>query len=208
MTQHHPWFDGVSRRQLLRTGGVTVGTLGLIPPVAASNEGVISQTADVFGQGPEGPVLAEDGATLRRTRNGLSMTLSMPTPEPGSYTYPSGPPGGAWTDEEGPPEVFTLWCFVFDPDQPAFDPPDAEWTGVFGVVGHVVGGSTLTLSGGVSTNTEPFAGENLENPGEAEVHLAVAPHGALDPELLPEALNTPTGPGPDIWWLALFDPPN
>lgn len=208
MTEHHERFDGVSRRRVLQSGALTIGTLGLIPSVAASNEGVLSQTEDVFGQGPYGPVVAEDGATLGRTRKSLSMTLLMPTPEPGTYTYPSGPEGGAWTDEEGPPEVFTLWGFVFDPDQPAFDPPDTEWTSVFAVAGHVVDGSTLTLSGGVSADTDPFAGEHLENPDEAEVHLAVAPHGALDPELLPEALNTPTGPGPDIWWLALFDPPN
>ena len=78
---------------------------------------------------------------------------------------------------------------------------------MYAVVGHVVDGSTLTLSGRASTNGEPFLGEKLRSPREAEVHLAVAPHGALDPELLPEALNTPTGPGPDIWWIALFDPP-
>lgn len=151
--------------------------------------------------------MAENGATIYRTREGISIRLSMPVPEPGSYTYPSGPPGGAWTDEEGPPEVFTLWCFVFDPAQPPFNPPGAVWTGVFGVVGHVVDGSTLTLSGEVSTTTEPFAGEHLTIPMDAGVHLAVAPHGALVPELLPDALNTPTVPGPDIWWIALFDPP-
>ena len=205
MSRQTTLTDGVSRRNLLRTGAVTVGTLGLMTPVAASNEGRITQTADVFGQGPGGSVVAEDGATLGRTRNGLSITLSMPTPEPGSYTYPSGPEGGAWTDDEGPPEVFSLWCFVFDPDQPAFNPPDAEWTGAFSVAGHAVGGSTLTLSGRVSTNTEPFRGETLENPREADVHLAVAPHGALVPENLPDAFKTPTGPGPDIGWIALFD---
>lgn len=208
MTQHNERIDGISRRRLLRTGAVAAGTLGVITPTAAADDGVIGQTADVFGQGPEGPVVAEDGATLRRTRNGISISLSMPTPEPGSYTYPSGPEGGAWTDEEGPPEVFTLWGFVFDPDQEPFNPPDAEWTGVYAVTGHVVGGSTLTLSGHASRNSEPFLGQALKNPQEAEVHLAVAPHGGLDPDLLPEALNTPTGPGPNIWWLALFDPPN
>jgi hypothetical protein len=201
-------LNGISRRRVLQTGAISVGTLSVLTTTAAGDDGVMSQTADVFGQGPDGPVVAEDGATLRRSHNGLSMTLSMPTPEPGTYMYPGGPDGGAWTDEEGPPEVFTLWCFVFDPDQPAFDPPDAEWTGVFAVAGHVVDGSTLTLSGGVSAGTDPFAGENLENPDEAEIHLAVAPHGALDPDLLPEALNTPTGPGPDIWWIALFDSPS
>lgn len=191
----------VSRRSVLKASTVAVGGLGAAG-TATAGSGVTKQTEDVFGQGPDGPIVAPDGATLRRTRNGISMSLSMPTPEPGSYTYPTGPPGGAWTDEQGPPEVFTLWCFVFD------DPSADDWTGVYAVAGHVVGGSTLTLGGRASTNGEPFLGDPVENPRDAEVHLAVAPHGALDPELLPEALNTPTGPGPDIWWLALFDPPN
>lgn len=98
MTEHNERTNGVSRRRVLQTGAITVGSFGLITPVAASNEGVISETEDVFGQGPDGPVVAEDGATLGRTRNALSINLSMPTPEPGTYTYPSGPEGGAWTD--------------------------------------------------------------------------------------------------------------
>ncbi len=181
--------------------------VGMATPATANGSKVTTQTTDVFGQGPDGPVVAKDGATLKRTRNGISVRLSMPTPEPGAYTYPSGPEGGAWTDEEGHPEVFTLWCFVFDPDHPPYDPPETEWTGVYNPAGHVVSGSTLTLSGRASGGTDLFAGEPLANPREAAVHLAVAPHGALDPELLPDALNTPTGPGPNIWWLALFDPP-
>lgn len=205
MTNKPSQIPGVSRRSVLKASTVAVGGLGMTGAAVANGRGVTKQTADVFGQGADGPVVTEDGATLGRTRNGLSISLSMPTPEPGTYTYPSGPKGGAWTAEEGPPEVFTLWCFVFDPDQPAFNPPDAEWTGVFAVTGHVVGGSTLTLSGRASTNTDPFMGKPLENPEQAEVHLAVAPHGALDPDLLPEALRTPTGPGPDIWWIVLFE---
>ena len=196
--------DGrISRRTLLRAGAIGVGTLGITPPAAARGRGVTTQTEDVFGQGPGGDVVAEDGATLRRTKNGVSMSLSMPTPEPGTYEYPES---GVFSGP-GHPEAFTLWGFVFDPDQPPFDPPDAGWSGVFGVTGHVVGGSHLNLSGNISRNTEPFAGENLTNPEEAEVHLAVAPHGGLDPELMPEQIQTPTGPGPDIWWIALFDPP-
>lgn len=167
--------------------------------VTAKNGGVTTEVADVFGQGPEGPVVAEDGATIRRTKNGISAKVQMPTPEPGTYMYPTGPKGGAWTDEEGPPEVFTLWVFIFD------DPEAEDWTGAFLGGGHVVGGPNLTLSGHISQKTEPFLGEKLSNPGKAAVHLAVAPHGALAPELLPDQIQTPTQPGPDIWWLALFD---
>lgn len=208
MTNQSNHITDVSRRTVLKASSVAVGGLGMTGAAAATGRGVTKQTEDVFGQGPDGPVVAEDGATLGRTRNGISINLSMPTPEPGTYTYPSGPEGGAWTDEEGPPEVFSLWCFVFDPGQDPFEGRPGEWTGVYAVTGHVVGGSTLTLSGHASTNGDPFLGQAVENPREAEVHLAVAPHGALDPNLLPEALNTPTGPGPDIWWLALFDPPD
>lgn len=187
------------------------------PPNLNASTGVTVETADVFGQGMTGPPVAEDGATLRRTANGISMRLSMPTPEPGTYTYPSGPPGGAWTDEEGPPEAFTLWAFIFNNPEECATPfeckggdlgPPADG-GAFFVAGHIVGGPNLNLSGQVSKNSEPFptatAGARLENTEGAHVHLAVAPHGALDPALLPEQIQTPTGPGPDIWWLALFD---
>jgi hypothetical protein len=158
--------------------------------------GVVKETADIFGQGLGGPVVANGGATLRRTPNGISVTLSMPTPDPGTYTYPSS--GEAFSGP-GRPEAFTLWVFIFD------DPVDPDWTGAFLGGGHLVGGPNLTLSRHISRTTEPFAGERLQNPEHARVHLAVAPHGALDPELLPAAIQTPTGPGPDIWWLALFD---
>jgi hypothetical protein len=166
-------------------------------PVAATSHGISKQTVDVFGQGMSGDVVAADGATLRRTKNGISMNLSMPTPKPGSYDYPTA---GVFAGP-GHPEAFTLWAFVFN------DPETENWDGAFLAAGHVVGGSTLNLSGRVSTNTDPFAGERLDNPEGAEVHLAVAPHGALDPELMPEQIQTPTGPGPDIWWISLFDPP-
>jgi hypothetical protein len=170
---------------------------------AANGDGVTKQTADVFGQGTDGPTVAEDGATLQRTENGISAKVSMPTPEPGAYEYPA--PSETATDEEGPPEGFTLWVFVFDDELGGFG--DNPWSSAFLGAGHIVGGPNLTLSGHIATNTEPFGGFNLENPSDVEVHLAVAPHGALDAELMPEQIQTPSGPGPDVWWLALFDPP-
>lgn len=163
-----------------------------------SDEGVFHQKTDVFGQGPAGPVVAENGATIRRTSNGISIKLRMPTPEPGTYEYPTQ--GQAFSGP-GHPEVFSLWGFVFN------DPEAEDWDGAFAVTGHVVGGSTLTLSGNITLNSEPFLGTKLKNPRGAKIRLAVAPHGALDPDLLPEALGTPTGPGPDIWWMAEFESP-
>lgn len=200
----------VSRRTILKASTIAAGTLGFMTPAAASE--VITETEDVFGQGPSGGVVAEDGATIRRTANSISIELSMPTPVPGSYTYPSMPPGGAWTDEEGPPEGFTLWAFIFNNPLECTNgcggPEDIGGDaggGAFFVAGHMVSGPNLTLSGNVSMSSEPVAGSSLENPEGAEVHLAVAPHGALDPEKMPDQIKTPTGPGPDIWWLALFE---
>lgn len=200
MTYERKRFGGVSRRSVLKASTVAVGGAGITGSAAAT--GVTRQVTDVFGQGPDGPVVSENGAMLRRTDRSLSMTLSMPTPEPGEYDYPEAPEGGAWTDEEGPPEVFSLWCFYFPPEQ---ESPGRGWTGVYSAAGHVVGGPHLTLSSGVSTGAEPFLGDPLEHPRNVPVRLAVAPHGALDPDLLPEALRTPTQPGPDIWWMAEFE---
>lgn len=204
MSDDNDRLGGVSRRTVVKASAVAVGGFGLTGVAAANSHGVTTQVADVFGQGPGGPIVAEDGATLRRTDESLSMRLAMPTPEPETYTYPSGPEGGAWTDEKGSPEVFTLWCFYFPPEQ---NSPSGDWTGVYAAAGHVVGGSHLTLSSGVSTGVEPFLGDPIEHPNDVPVRLAVAPHGALDPDLLPEALGTPTGPGPNIWWMAEFDSP-
>jgi len=43
----------------------------------------------------------------------------------------------------------------------------------------------------------------LTDPQTAEVHLAVAPHGALQPETLPNQITTPIG-DPSFWWVAFF----
>lgn len=195
--------------------GVTVLLIALAAPAGARSGGVQIETSDVFGQGLDGPVVAADGATIRRTADGISMRLEMQTPQPGTYRYPET---GAAFAGEGHPEVFTLWGFVFNNPEncatpfrctgadvgDAPDDPQSPQGGAFAVAGHAVGGGTLNLSGQVDPGSEPFVGAALEDPQGAHVHLAVAPHGALDPEQLPEQLQTPTGPGPDIWWLALF----
>lgn len=153
--------------------------------------GVSTETADVVGQGIGGPVVADAEATIRRTPNGISASISMPSPEPGTYVYPEGA-------EEGRPEAFTLWVFIFN------DPEAEDWDGAFLGAGHAVGGSRLELSGHISRRSEPFVGEGLDNPEGAKVHLAVAPHGALDPDKLPEQIKTPDGT-PAHWWFAQFD---
>lgn len=170
-----------------------------IDDAVTNNGGVQKETANVFGQGPDGDVVAADGATLRRTPNGISVKVQMPTPLPETYDYPDPytvENGFPTVAPPGHPEVFTLWVFA---------------DGVpFHGGGHAVGGETLTLSGHISKNTEPFAPEGEEPPeppedvSDAEVHIAIAPHGALDDKIMPEQIETPGG-APAHWWFAEFE---
>lgn len=187
-----------------------------------NGDDIVKQSADIVGQGIDGDVVAEDGARLWRTDMGIVLEVEMPTPTPGEYTYPSEPAdkeGEWWTDEEGDLEAFTLWGFIFnnpdecDDDCGSDDLGGAAGGGVFSVAGHVFDGDTLKLSGFVTKATQPFVVEGdalgvpLDRPMEAEVHLAVAPHGAFKADMLPEQLQTPASP-PAVWWVALFDPPD
>lgn len=171
---------------------------------------VTKKTVGVIGQGPGGPVVSMNGATLRRSDTGLTASLRMPTPAPGTYDYP--PPNMFQSEVfEGHPEVFTLWLFAFnDPEDCLSIPCDLGdfqagrgMGGAFGIAGHPVGGPHLRLTGHVTINSTPFGGVPLSEPRTAEVHLAVAPHGALQPDVMPNQIKTPIGT-PDHWWLAFF----
>lgn len=172
------------------------------------------ERADVMDQGGL-TVRAPDGARLVRQANGIAVSVTMPTPEPGGYLYPSNPPG----IEPGHPEVFTLWAFVFNFPENCSDgvcggddmSDPAVGFGAYNPAGHVNAGATLNLSGrigvGDSAGGPPgSAVTDLSNPAGAEVHLAVTSHGALDPSTLPGEFHTPTGNGGcGCWWVAIFD---
>jgi hypothetical protein len=196
-----------------------VATAGLLASGTIAGAASAWEQADVVGQGMGGPTVAEDGAKILRTADGVSASVSMPTPVPGSYAYPVGPTASG---VPGHPEAFSLWVFVFfNPEECAAVPcgpgdlindPDVV-AGAFNVGGHLVSGPNLTLTGHVNPGTPTFGGAMAETLGEAlsqgfdladaEIHVAVAPHGALDPELLPAQIKTPVGT-PDFWWIALF----
>ena len=186
-------------------------------------QGAVKQTSDVVGQGPGGPVVSAGGATLIRTKNGVTASLSMPTPAPGSYNYPGPNPFQPIAPVPGTPEVFTGWFFFFNepencavpnqcvpPPPPPAPPGDfaSGQGGVYNFSGHAVsGGGSLNLVGHISVGEPQFGGPfALEEPANAEIHLAVAPHGVLVPELLPDQINTPVG-SPPFWWIALFRAP-
>ena len=158
-------------------------------------QGAAIETVDVVGQGPAGPVVSADGATLIRVRNGITISLKMPTPAPGSYAYPPPNPFQA-TVEVGKPEVFTGWAFVFNyPDLCSDDACGSDDIGAdkparggaYNFAGRVAGGGKLALAGHISNGDTPFGGEDhapLENPTGAEVargrratwHPSTGPH--------------------------------
>jgi hypothetical protein len=157
-------------------------------PVGVVGAGTTLETADIFGQAAAGEretVYAQGAATLRRTPNGFSVRVQMPTPAPGTYEYPEGA-------KVGHPEAFTLWIFA---------------NGVpFWGAGHVAGGRHLILSGHVSKTTVPFTGGEPLGPdvANADVRITIAPHGTVDPDKLPDQIQTPSGTDP-FWWVADFE---
>ncbi len=170
-----------------------------------------TDSEDVSGQGPGGPVVSAGGATIIRTDQGIIAKLKMPTPAPGSYVYPEG---NAFQPivTEGFPEVFTGWIFIFNEPENCTDPCNgddlmnpAARGGAYNFAGHVVGGRTLNFAGRVGIGDETFVGFPLDNPRGAEVHLAVAPHGELQPDIMPTQITTPIG-NPTHWWTAIFLP--
>lgn len=167
--------------------------------------------ADVSNQGgPAAGVYAPGGGSLLRQPDGLQVKVTMPVPAPGSYAYPMG-----YTP--GHPEVFTLWVFIFNYPELCSAPCDMNDLGVdkpakgtvYNAAGHPVSGNSLTLAGRVRVGETPFDHPvltfgPLENPAGAEVHLAVAPHGEVDPSRFPDEFRLPTGT-PAFWWVAIFD---
>ncbi|HEX6474374.1 MAG TPA: hypothetical protein VF114_04715 [Candidatus Limnocylindria bacterium] len=178
------------------------------------------ETATVRGQGPAGPTIAGASASIMRTDTSVIAKVVMDTPEAGSYTLGAGATG---SQIHGSPAAFSLWVFVFfNPEECAaavcgpgdlINDPDVV-AGAFNAGGHIVGGPNLNLSGSVNASRATFGGPNAETIGQAldmgynladaDIHLAVAPHGVLTPALLPEQISTPVGT-PANWWLAFFD---
>lgn len=190
---------------------------------AAVGVAITSSDADTYpvaGQGGAEPALAADGATLHRDEGTVRIRFEVPTPEPGSYEYPTGdmaPPGATHPDivQGGPgaPEVFTLWGFVFNhPDRCTNGSCDfddigedtAARGGIFQLDAVIAGDDHMTMLGTIRLGQQAVTGASLENPLGAEIHAAIAPHGrALSGEDLILQLNGSVG-NPTLWWSTAF----
>lgn len=196
---------------------MTIGLLGLLAAACGTDTGdrqafMLPSSEDAY---------AENAASLERSDDGVRVEAEMPTPQPGSYEYPTGdmtPPWASPHPEVSPgsasePETFTLWLIAFnypgrcteskcDSDDLGTD--TAALGGVFQADARIADASTLAFSGTVRLGQPASNGASLENPMGAEIHLAVAPHGkALTGRDLWRQLNGPVG-NPSLWWVAEF----
>ena len=192
----------------------------------------VKQTASVLGQTSNdcsvplpgaGPRAVIDGgsASIIRTMNGFSASISLPTPLSGTYCYPSQTLGGnaaAGPAVPGHPEAFSFWGIYFNSPEGCgaggcgasdVGGPNCvnAQAGAIKLSGHVTGGGRLHLSGHISTNEDPLIGcSRLVDVLGAEIHLAIAPHGMLTPSLMPTQIQVPPGGGPGYWFPAVFLP--
>jgi len=217
----------------MKTWNVLIPSLLLaVAGQQAAAQGVTTQTGPVLGQtsmdcssvpgAGDRPVIDGASARLQRTKNGITASFSMPTPVPGSYCYPPATlvlDASAGPAVPGHPEAFSFWAIYFNNPEACLG-GECSVADVLGpncvnvlagavkLAGHVVGGPTLHTSGHLSVGEgplTPFGCAPLLDPQGAEIHLAMAPHGMLRPDLLPDLISTPPGGGPGYWMPSVFE---
>ena len=221
-------MEPISNEMTRTIGGPAWAALVLVIVVVASGCSETTtpsrETADVGAQGGNGEPPAVDGATLERAGDGIGFRIVMPTPEPGSYIYPTAdmmPPFGSAHPEvsvggPGEPETFTLWFIAFNvPDRCTDSNCNVDDIGleapakggVYQGDGRIAEGDELIFEGRVRLGQEPITGAPLEDPTGALIHLLIAPHGkALPGSDGWRQLNGPIG-NLSLWWLAEFPGP-
>jgi hypothetical protein len=222
----------------LATATIAAALSVAIPTAVIAQEGVQQAddvgNAPTLQLSPDLELIRVEDALLTRDPDGLTFEISMDVPTPATYVYPDEVPPG----RRASPELFTMWSFIFNfpeactsgsgdelcgPD----DFTDAARGGVYGLAGHV---TAIDVSGGpfeldrdaggrmtfhrrieVGDPERPNPEEvtyPLENPLGAEVHVAIAPHGQMDPATVVTELFNPAGnPDCGCWWGAAFLPP-
>jgi hypothetical protein len=189
-------------------------------PVAARHRGAPDQRETVSEQGETGEIPGTS-VRLRRRSDRVEVRWQMPTPEPGSYEYPTADqiPEGAPPHPEvvagsaDQPEVFTLWAFVFNDPTACTDPcniddiGDTPARGGIFQLDHIVGSTNkIEMGGRIYVSELALLGAPLDDPSNAEIHIAMAPHGAARHGAeLSRQFNGAIG-GPPHWWAAIFEP--
>ena len=208
--------------------------LAAIPAAAAAEPEVADhvENSPIEVLGGE-PTLRASEALLTRHADHLEFEIHMDTPEPGSYVYPPAVPDvrkaapevfTAWAFVFNRPQHCLgseEWAHCG-----ADDFSEQVRSGVYGVAGHVSSvdheggafildrgtGGQIVLRGRIEVGDAPWPdlppGATtfpLENPLGAEVHVAIAPHGQLDPATVATELYAPAGdPTCGCWWVSFF----
>ncbi|MFV2062379.1 MAG: hypothetical protein ACC726_02555 [Chloroflexota bacterium] len=180
-------------------------------------------------------LLRPENALLTRYDDRVEIEIRLDTPVPGSYTYPDEIPQERYAAPElftmwafvfNRPES----C-VGEAEPPRCGPDDfseAVRAGVYNVAAHVTSidhsGGAFELDRGTDgqvilrgeivvaapprPNSPPGADVlrfPLEDPAGAEIHVAIAPHGQMNPAALAIEAYEPAGnPACGCWWVASF----
>lgn len=202
---------------------LVVAIVVVIARLAQSDERAGWQSADIGGQGGSDPPFAADAAHVLRRPDGLMIQIELPTPAPGTYEYPTAQMVPPWAaphprvsvGASDAPEVFTAWVFVFNSPAACSDQTcDVDDVGVdtearggsYQLDGLVADDDTLDFIGRIRTGQPSTNGATLDAPENAEVHVAIAPHGRwLAGADGWRQLNGPIG-NPTLWWAAGFEP--
>ena len=187
---------------------------------------------------PGGDLLRPENSTLTRHEDRVEIEIILDTPVPGTYEYPEAiPPERRAAPELFTAWVFIFnrpdHC-VAATEPPRCGPDDfseAVGGGVYNLAAHVTsidhsGGSfeldrstdgQTILRGEIVVGQAPrpdsppgdqHVRTALDDPLGAEIHVAIAPHGQVDPATFATEAYEPAGnPGCGCWWVSTFTPP-
>ena len=164
---------------------------GLLPgnPQSSGAASTTIETTGNFVNGLQGPAVAGSKAVLQRTTDSVSVQVILPAPET------------SINHEERKKENtqhYSLWMFIINYSGSEI------WDGAYRIGKYKTNGTTINMSGSISSDVEPVFGEKIAAPQESIIHIAVVPHGSTNPahtsgkDYLP-----PVEPGK--WWFALFE---
>lgn len=216
---------GRRRKSLVLLSAVPIAALAAIAIIAfRSGDGSKWQTGAIGVQGASDVAMTDDGARLQRRADGILIEVAVPTPTSGTYEYPTSDMIPPWAEPHPSispgsgraPEVFTLWLFAFNEsslctnaqcDLDDLASGAAARGGSYQLDGRVGEGTELSFSANVRLGQPPMSGVPLDDPLNAEIHVAIAPHGRFHSgEDGWRQLNGPVG-NPTLWWAASFDAP-
>jgi len=224
------WWRRAASISVALSATLMFTTTAVAQPQPEQADGVENGPIEVLGGEP---TLRAEEATVTRYDDRLVFDVRMDTPWPGSYVYPEEVPDErkaapevftAWVFVFNNPEH----CVDADEGGSCGGDDFSEEVrgGVYGLAGHVSsvdheGGSfildrgtdgQIVLRGEIRVGDEPrpdlppdTTTYPLGNPLGAEVHLAIAPHGQIDPATIATELYAPLGnPTCGCWWVSFF----